>query len=138
MIGSNGSVHEVDLDRLIQIRAAHVDPNASGAEVPLQQPHLTGDGSRLFILAAPGNAEARARGLGTAVWVVDTSTLQLVANVPLPATVSHVAPTSDGHAMLVTLDSGDALASRSMRLLEIPGGREEGHWPGVVVGVHVL
>ena len=103
--------------------------------MPRQRLHLSADGARLFVRTAPGDAEARATGQGTAVAVIDTTTLQQVAEVPLPAAAYDAAPATDGSALLTSnTNTQDALAAAT-RLVDVPSGRELARWPGLLVGL---
>jgi hypothetical protein len=104
--------------------------------VNFQRLHVTADGTRLFVRAAPGQPELRSRGLATVVWVVDTVTLSVVAEVPLPAPAFDAAPTPDGAAVITsnTLNTPDA-GERATQLVEIPTGRELARWSGAVSGM---
>jgi hypothetical protein len=87
-----GGVHEVDLGRMAVVREAQIGSDRGEPSVPGQELHATADGTRLFVRAAPGDAELRATGNGSEVWVVDTATLRRLAVVPLPAPEPEASP----------------------------------------------
>ncbi len=105
--------------------------------MPLQRLHVSTDGRTLFVPAAPGAPELRATGRASVMWMVDTSTLQRVAAVPLPEPVFDSAPTPDGSAL--TVSTVDMPPDRqTSRLPAVPSGRELVRWPRSVCCLHVL
>ena len=91
--------------------------------VPLQRLHVSTDGRTLFVPAAPGAPELRATGRASDVWMVDTSTLQRVAVVPLPEPAFDSALSPDGRAILVSTVVAPPDRQTSW-LLAVPSGRE--------------
>jgi hypothetical protein len=79
----------------------------------------------------------RATGQATVIWVVDTTTLQKIADVPLPAPVSDAVPTPDGQALLVSNTNTQDPIARMTRLLEVPSGRELARWPASIGGIQI-
>ena len=134
-VGVGGNVHDIDLSVKAQSRQLQLRSASGTVWVPRQRLHLSADGARLFVRTAPGDAEARATGQGTAVAVIDTTTLQQVAEVPLPAAAYDAAPAPDGSALLTSnTNTQDALAAAT-RLVDVPSGRELARWPGLLVGL---
>lgn len=130
-----GGVHEIDLVTRTESRRVQLRSDRGIVWVPFQRLHLSAAGARLFVRTAPGDTEARATGQGTAVAVIDTTTLQQVASVPLPAPAFDAVPAPDGSALLTSnTNTQDPLAAVT-RLVEVPSGRELARWPGVVVGL---
>jgi hypothetical protein len=99
--------------------------------------HLSSDGRTLFVPAAPGAPELRATGRATVVWLVDTSTLQRVADVPLPEPAFDTAPSPDGSALLATTVVAPPDRQASW-LLAVPSGRELARWPRSVCCLYAL
>jgi len=106
----------------------------TGRWVPLQRLALAQAGQRLYLRAAPGDAEFRARGLGTVVWVVDTATRQRVAVVPLPAPAIDLVPAPDGRTLLTTTANTGNPQEEGTRLVDATSGRELRRWPGRLDG----
>ena len=130
-----GGVHEIDLAARAESRWVQLRSDRGTVWVPFQRLHLSADGARLFVRTAPGDTEARATGQGTAVAVIDTTTLQQVASVPLPAPAFDAVPAPDGSALLTSnTNTQDPLAAVT-RLVEAPSGRELARWPGALVGL---
>jgi hypothetical protein len=139
VVVGTGQVQEIDLARRVVTRTANLagDPlRCAPSCVPGQRLHVTADGTRLFVRAAPGQPELRSRGFGTVVWVVDTATLTVVAEVPLRAPAFDSAPTPDGRTLVTSNTSWQDPSDRATRLVEIPTGREVSRWPGGVNGMH--
>jgi DNA-binding beta-propeller fold protein YncE len=132
-----GGVHEVDLGRMAVVRETQLGSDRGDPSVPAQELHATADGARLFVRAAPGDAELRATGNGSEVWVVDTATLRRVAVVPLPAPAFHLAPSPDGRMLVAVTNNVPDRGLFGTRLLEVPSGREVAGWPGALAGPRV-
>ena len=136
-VSASGTLSDVDLTRMVISHRTELGSGDGGGWVPFQALHLTADGKRLFVRAAPGDTELRAEGNGTVVWIVDTDTLQRVATVPLPAPAFHLAPTPDGRMLVATTNN---VADRSLygtRLIEVPTGRQLAYWPGTLTSPQV-
>jgi hypothetical protein len=101
--------------------------------VPFQQLHVTADGRRLFVRVAPGDAELRAEGNGTAGWIVDTTTLRRVGTVALPAPAYYLAPTPDGRMVVATTNNVADRRLFGTRLIDVPSGRLLAYWPGTLI-----
>lgn len=106
----------------------------TGRWVPLQRLALAQAGRRLYLRAAPGDAEALARGLGTVLWVVDTATWQRVAVMPLPAPAFDLVPAPDGRTLLTTTANTGNSPEEGTRLVDAASGRELRRWPGRLDG----
>lgn len=140
VLARTGQLQEVDLLRLAITRAVNLagDPARCGWPcVPFQQLHLSADGARLYVRAAPGRPELPSTGHATVAWVVDTTTLQRVAEVPLPAPAFDMVPLPDGRALLTSNTNTLDPETRATRLVEVPSGRELARWPGSIVGLQV-
>ena len=98
---------------------------------------MSTDGRNLFVPAAPGAPELRATGRASVVWMVDTSTLQRVAAVPLPEPAFDSALSPDGSALMVSTVVMPPDRQTSW-LLAVPSGRELVRWPRSVCCVYVL
>jgi hypothetical protein len=117
-------------------RTADLAPGG-GRVVPRQPLHVSADGARLFVPAAPGDPELVATGNASAVWVVDAATLRRVAEVPLPAPAFRLAPTPDGRLLVAVTNNVPDRGLFGTRLLEVPSGREVARWPGALAGPRV-
>lgn len=139
VLDRSGYVQEIDLQqqtvgRRVQLRAAG---GACSPCIPYQFLHLSADGTRLFVRVAPGRADLVSTGHSTVVWVIDTNTLQLITEVPLPAPAFDNAPLPDGGAMLAGNTNTQDANERASRLIEVPSGRELARWPGGLVAIEV-
>jgi len=103
----------------------------------LHRLHVSTDGHTLFVPAAPGAPELRATGRASVVWMVDTSTLQRVAAVPLPEPAFDSAPSPDGSALMVSTVVA-APDRQTSWLLTVPSGSELVKWPRSVCCLYVL
>lgn len=133
LVRDTGDLVDVDLAALAITYTRQLGDD-HGRWVPHQRLALAQAGQRLYVRAAPGNAEARARGLGTVAWVVDTSTWQRVAVVPLPAPAFDLAPSPDGHALLATTVNTGNPQEEGTRLVDAASGRELRCWSGRLSG----
>jgi DNA-binding beta-propeller fold protein YncE len=136
-VSASGTLYDVDLARMILANEMELGPGDGGGWVPYQEPCVTADGRYLFIRAAPGDAELRATGNGTVVWIVDTKTLRRIATVPLPAPAFDLAPTPDGRMLVATTDNVADRRLFGTRLIDVPSGRVLASWPGVVTWLQV-
>jgi hypothetical protein len=128
VVSGTGQVQEIDLAQMAIARSVEEGGgnDACNGCVPHQRLHASADGSTLFIRAAARQLVHPPTDSGTDVWVVDTATLQRVAEVHLPAPAFDTAPTPDGRAILATTDSPDR---QSTRLVDVPSGHELAYWP---------
>ncbi len=130
-----GLLTEVDLATRTTTRARDLTAGATlSLAVPYHRPRLSADGTRLFLLAAP-STQVGSFGSSTTVWVVDTAALEKIAEVPLPAPAFDLAPMPDGQALLVgSFKQGGSYQGNSteytLRLVELPSGRELDRWAG--------
>jgi hypothetical protein len=70
--------------------------------------------------------------------VVDTSTLQQVAEVPLPAPAFDAAPLSDGRKLISSnTPLTPELNQWPTHLVDVPSGSELASWPGALAGIGV-
>jgi DNA-binding beta-propeller fold protein YncE len=132
-----GQLQEVDLARMAVTRSVNLagDPTrCSPSCVPFQRLHVSADGTRLFVRAAPDRPELRSTGHGSVVWVVDTLTLQRVAEVALPAPAFDAVPTPDGQAIVISNTNTQNPDERATRLVDVATGRVLAHWPGAIYG----
>jgi len=139
VVTSSGQLQEIDLVRGVIGRTASLPAAGEncGPCVPLQRLHVSKDGRTLFVAAAPGAPELRATGRASVVWMVDTSTLQRVAAVPLPEPAFDNAPSPDGSALLVSTVVAP-LDRQTSWLLAVPSGRKLRKWPRSVCCLYVL
>ena len=139
MVTSSGQLQEVDLVRGVIARTGSLPAAGEPCApcVPLQRLHVSTDGRTLFVPAAPGAPELRATGRASVVWMVDTSTLQRVAAVPLPEPAFDSAPSPDGSALMVSTVVMPPDRQTSW-LLAVPSGRELVRWPRSVWCLYVL
>lgn len=133
LVRDTGELVEVDLTSMTITRTRQLGDD-TGRWVPWQRLALAQAGQRLYVRAAPGDAEARARGLGSVVWVVDTTTWQRISVVPLPAPAFDLAPSPDGHALLTTTVNTGNPQEEGTRLVDATSGRELRRWPGRLGG----
>jgi len=126
VVARTGQLQEVDLVRLTISRSVNLagDPLRCVPCIPFNRLHLAQDGTRLFVSAAPDRPDLPATGHATVVWVVDTATLQRVAEVPLPAPAFDMAPLPDGRSLLTSNTNTRDQAERATWLIEVPTGRE--------------
>jgi hypothetical protein len=130
VVTSSGQLQEVDLVRGVIGRTASLPAAGETCApcVPLQRLHVSTDGRWLFVPVAPGAPELRATGRASVGWMVDTSTLQRVAAVPLPEPAFDNAPSPDGRALLVSTVIAPP-DRQTTWLLAVPSGRELLKWP---------
>jgi DNA-binding beta-propeller fold protein YncE len=137
VVAENARLFEIDIAKAAVTRKVDLS-EGGGVSLPYQELHMSADGKRLFVRAAPHDPELRATGNGSVVWVIDTDTMQRIADVPLPAPAYHLAPTPDGLTLVATtLNLKDRSQDRT-RLIEVPSGRELASWPGVISGPRVV
>ena len=140
VVDRGGSMQEIDLDRQTVARRVQLAPAGGGCApcVPYQLLHLSADGTRLFVRAAPGRPDLPSTGHGSVVWVINTTTLQRIAEVPLPAAPAFdAAPLPDGRSLLASNTNTQAEDERGSWLIEVPSGRELARWPGGLVAIEV-
>ena len=106
--------------------------------LPHQELHLSRDGRRLFVRAAPHDPELRATGNGSVVWVIDTDTLRRIADIPLFPPAFHLAPTPDGQFFIAVTNNVKDRSLYGTRLIEVSTGRQVGSWAGTVAGPRVV
>ena len=128
VVSHGGGLQEVDLSRAVVTRSV-VNLGCAGC-IPPQRVHLSLDGSRLFVRAAPDRPELSYSGKGSVVWVIATDSLQRVAEIRFPEPAFDSAPTPDGRAVLASTMRTDLPEDRRATwLLDVPSGRELQRWP---------
>lgn len=128
VVSRSGGIQEVDLSRAAVTRS-QVNSGCAGC-VPLQLLHSSVDGSRLFVRAAPDRPELAYSGKGSVLWLIDTASLQRLAEIHFPEPAFDAAPTPDGRAVLASTMRTDLPEDRRATwLLEVPSGRELQRWP---------
>lgn len=94
--------------------------------IPIQEPQLSADGTRLYILGAP-TARWAELGASTLALVVDATSLAVIGVVPLPMPTTYLAPVGNGAELL---SGGSQSSPNGLRLIAVPDGRELRSWPG--------
>jgi len=139
IVSRAGQLQEMDLTRGAVVRTVDVSgPGGCGGCVPWQRPTVSADGRRLFVRAAPGRLYLVGTLFGTVVWVIDTASLQRVAELPLPAAAIDQAPTPDGAAVLASTGTTDASGEQATWLLSVPDGQVLARWPQGLCCLHLV
>jgi hypothetical protein len=138
VVSGAGQIEDVDLDQMVVARSASLTPDVECPRcVPFQPLHLSTDGQRLTLVAAPGPAEVGAAVNGTVVWIVDLSSLTRVAEVPVGPHTADALLTPDGRGLLVSRIELDPRDEGALRLIEVLSGWEVGRWPGSMFGLEI-
>ena len=132
----SGGLVEVDLVHNVLARGVVVGGDG-GQRVPYQRLHLSQDGTRLLVRAAVHQIKLRSGGIGDVVWVIDTGSLQRIAEVQLPAPASDAAPTPDGRMLITSNTNTQSPDEKLPRLVEIPSGRELARWQGSLASMQI-
>jgi hypothetical protein len=134
MVAENAHLFEIDIAKRAVTRSSELSDGLSQT-LPFQQPHLSADGRRLFVRAAPDSNELWYHGLGTVVWIIDTNTLQRITAVRLPAPAYDMAPSPDGRTLIISTLNTDKRDEWGSRLIDIATGQELGRWPWMQIGM---
>jgi hypothetical protein len=134
-VRDSGGLVEVDLVQHALARGVVVGGDG-GQRVPYQMLHLSQDGTQLFVRAAIHQPDLRNRGIGDVVWIVDTSTLQRIAEVQLPAPAFDAAPTPDGRMLITSNTNTQDPNEKLPRMVDLPSGREIARLQSALAAMH--
>jgi hypothetical protein len=138
VVSGSGQIQEVDLDQLVITRSVSLTGDLQCAYcVPSQPLHLSSDGQRLTLVAAPGPPELRSQVNATVAWIVDTNTLTRVADVPIGPHTVDAFELPDRHALVTSRVELSTPNGSALRLVHVPSGQELEQWPGFVYMVEV-
>jgi hypothetical protein len=131
IVSGSAQLQEVDPTQLVINRSVNLVPDLPCSYcVPPQQLHLSSDGQRLIIVAAPGPPELRSNVNATVAWIVDTSTLARVADVPVGPHTTDAFELPDRSALLTSRLDLSVPDGSALRLIAVPSGQELDQWPG--------
>jgi hypothetical protein len=138
VVTGSGQIQEVDLDRLVITRSVSLSRDLECAFcVPSQPLHLSSDGQRLTVVAAPGPPELRSQVNATVAWIVDTNTLTRVADVPVGPHTADAFELPDRNALVTSRVERGTPNGSALQLVEVPSGHDLDQWPGSVYMVEV-
>jgi hypothetical protein len=130
LLSTAGDLEEVDLAQLkVTRRSKLVGSESCSFCLPLQRLHSSIDGLHLYLRAAPNQPDLPPTGRGSRVWIVDTGTLQRVADLPLPDAAFDSTPTPDGGFMMASTMRSEPPTGNATWFIELASGRVIKHWP---------
>lgn len=134
MVSGNGHLFEIDMTKRAITWTSDLSDGLAPI-VPWQEPHVSADGKRLFVRAAPGPEELWRQGLATVIWIVETTTFQHIADVSLPTPAYDFIPSPDGRLLVISTLNWEQPSERGTYVMDTDTGRELGRWPWMLSGM---